>query len=144
MKRDEVDINDIGIQELTMDHLKEIKEEKEIQESIDMFENFKLFCFTYRGEECAFIVVSEDDESEDDESEDDEKDDFTCIDYFEVFNRYKGQGIGKACISYLLKEYNDNYTLNAKDDDVSKFWKKCGFECEDNNPYEIIMSYEIQ
>lgn len=67
--------------------------------------------------------------------------DVTWIDEFEVIREYRNQGFGKKIVLEFLDTYDSVVKLLAKNQYVSRFWRKCGFKYDNPTEDEITMIY---
>lgn len=58
----------------------------------------------------------------------DEKEEEMFIALFEVFSRYRNNGLGEKIILQFLENYKGEVNLLPSDEKSMKFWEKCGFE----------------
>lgn len=66
-----------------------------------------------------------------------------CIEWFEVLQQFRLNHIGTKIIKELLFSLKPNpLKVVPKDEEVEKFWRKCGFKPMPNNPPFFICSYD--
>lgn len=123
----------MNYREIDYNEIMQLKKDENLElQWYNFGENDPLYAFEKDGETIALIRLSEDPYESN----------TIWIDEFEVVRQYRGQGVGQRIIKEILKDVNCKVKLMAKNEDIEKFWNKCGFQCKTPSEHEIEMEYE--
>jgi predicted GNAT family N-acyltransferase len=119
---------------VTCEEVKQLKNDKILELPWDCLEEDFLYLYEKNSCVCAVIRLSKDTIDND----------VIWIDEFEIVRNYRKQGIGKSIICNFLEGCNNVVKLLAKNETVSEFWQKCGFQYDNPSWAEIPMIYSKQ